>query len=152
MPLFCPIRRLQVADLPEERIRQALIQEMIDHLGYPLGHLALETSLSRLPHLSSFSRLPKRRADLIVFGKDIHPQEPLYPLLLVECKAVPLTKKTLQQLNSYNQFVKAYFIAAVNATSFYWAPSFLLTQTFTIEEGFPSHERLLSFLACNKKS
>lgn len=120
---------------------------MIDRLGYPLGYFALEKSLSQLPHLSPSTHFPKRRADLIVFGKNIHPQEPLYPLLLVECKAVPLTRKTLQQLKSYNQFIKAYFIAAVNETCLYWAPSSSsVCPDVSIETGFPSYEKLLSLL------
>ena len=49
--LFCPLRKIWVAALPEEKIRQALIQKMTQHLGYPLGNIALEKSLDQLPHL-----------------------------------------------------------------------------------------------------
>ncbi len=118
--LFCPIRKVWVASLPEERVRQALIQEMTLRLGYPLENFALEKSLNQLPHLKGNAHLPKRRTDLIVFGKGLHSHYPLYPLLLVECKSIPLTSKTLRQIVGYNQFAGAYFIAAVNQHSAYF--------------------------------
>lgn len=117
--LFCPVRKVWVAALPEERVRQALIQEMIGSLGYPLRSLVLEKNLNQLPHLQVQTSLPKRRADLIVFAKELHPQHIFYPLLLIECKAVPLTNKVLRQIIGYNQFVGAYFIAAVNQIQTY---------------------------------
>lgn len=144
--LYCPLRKIQVASLPEEKIRQALIHEMTLHLGYPLGSLAIEKSLSQLPHILSkypFHTFPKRRADLIVFAKDLHPQHPIYPLLLIECKAVPLTDKVLRQIIGYNQYVGAYFIAAVNQTKtiFGWYDS--QSQDFSFQEGLPTYTALL---------
>lgn len=142
--LFCPIRKIWVAALPEEKVRQALIQRMIHHLGYPCGTLALEKSLDQLPHLQSQRSLPKRRADLIVFAKGIHPQHPLYPLLLIECKAVPIANKTLRQLIGYNQFIGAPFIAAVNQTqtSFGWYQQ--EKNDFVFKEGFFPYDLLLN--------
>lgn len=142
--LFCSIRKIWVADLPEEKVRQALIQQMTQQLGYPCGILALEKNLNQLPHLKTHSSLPKRRADLIVFAKDIHPEHHLYPLLLIECKAVPMTTKTLRQLIGYNQFVGAPFIAAVNQTqaSFGWyQPE---KNDFIFKEGFLRYETILN--------
>jgi len=103
--------------LPEEQVRQKLVHKMVQLLGYPLECLSMEASLKSLPHIRKDCRLPARRADLIVFAKNIHPDHSFYPLLLVECKAVPLTKKTMRQLVGYNEYVQAYFIAAVNQTA-----------------------------------
>lgn len=137
--LFCPLRKKWVAALPEEKVRQALIQRMHFELGYPLGTIALEKALNQLPHLQHTSSLPKRRADLIVLARGVHPQHALYPLLLIECKAVPLSEKTLRQIIGYNQFVGAPFIAAVNQaqTLFGW---------YEQEKGdFAFQERLLPY-------
>lgn len=113
--IFCRMRRRWVVASPEEKVRQALIQELTGQLGYPLENVVLEKSLAQLPHLRSHAHLPQRRTDLIIFGKGLHADHSLYPLLLIECKACPLTSKTLRQLIGYNYFVRAPFIAVVNA-------------------------------------
>lgn len=118
--LFCAARNVWVASSPEEIVRQSLLHHMFDRLGYPHEMVAVEKSLSQLPHLSSQSNLPKRRADLLVFGKDIHPLFSLFPLLLVECKAVKLNNKTLQQITGYNYYVQAPFISVVNQEDLLW--------------------------------
>jgi hypothetical protein len=143
--LFCPLRKFWVAALPEERIRQALIQTMTQNLGYPLGSLALEKSLDQLPHLQTKTSLPKRRADLIVLAKNLHPQHVFYPLLLVECKAISLTNKVLRQIIGYNQFVRAYFIAAVNQDQSYlgwYHPDY---KDFKFKKGLLSYDILLKW-------
>jgi Type I restriction enzyme R protein N terminus (HSDR_N) len=141
--LFCPLRKRWVAALPEEKIRQGLIQKMTQRLGYPLASLALEKNLSQLPHLKDKTSLPRRRADLIVFAKDLHPQHSLYPLLLVECKAVPFTRTVLRQIVGYNRFVGAYFIAAVNQTNTLLGLYHPQYQEFLFREGLLSHDLLL---------
>lgn len=140
--LYCPIRRQWMPDLPEERVRQRLIQWMTSSLGYPASLLAVERGLQQMPHLSlTPKRCPTRRADLLCFGNNIHPQHALYPLLLVECKAHPITAKCIQQLLGYNYFVQAYFVAIVNGTeikiSSYRTPHFL--------PGLPEYHTLLAW-------
>ena len=142
--IFCPLRKIWVAPLPEEKIRQALVQEMTQRLGYPQGNLVLEKNLSQLPHLQFKRSLPRRRADLIVFAKDLHPEHAFYPLLLVECKAVPLTNKVLRQIVGYNQFVGAYFVAAVNQTASYLGWYHPHHQDFCFQEGLLPYDLLLS--------
>ncbi len=141
--LFCPLRQAWVAALPEERVRQALIHDLTQRLGYPLGNVALEKSLSQLPHLATTANLPKRRADLIIFAKDIHPHFSLYPLLLIECKSVPLNAKTLRQLVGYNQFVRAPFISAINQSSTYLGWYHPSHEDYCFQEGLLSYEALL---------
>lgn len=86
---------------------------MINELGYPRSLIALEKEIALLPHLSHLLKkdIPKRRVDILVFAKE---KEGISPILLIECKAVPFQKKDLQQLISYNSFVKASFIALAN--------------------------------------
>ncbi len=139
--LFCSLRKVWVAALPEEKVRQTLISKMVVELGYPIGHLVLEKSLHQLPHLQNQGFLPKRRADLIVFAKGLHPQHLLYPLLLVECKAIPLNDKVLRQIVGYNQFVKAYFIAVVNQSQIY------LGYYHPSHQNFIFHQNLLPYAA-----
>lgn len=141
--IFCPIRKGWVSALPEEKIRQDLIQTMIHQLGFPEGTIALEKNLSQLPHLQGMV-LPNRRADLIVLAKNLHPIHLLYPLLLVECKATPLTPKVLRQIIGYNQFVKSFFIAAVNQTTSYTGWYDTQIQDFKFQEGLFSYDILLS--------
>ena len=115
--LFCSIRKIWVAATPEEMVRQSLIQMMTGELGFPTGGIALEKRLKEMPHIELLKGpIPTRRADIIVFAKDIHPNYPYFPLLLIECKAVPLTEKVIRQVVGYNQFVKAHFIAIANQT------------------------------------
>jgi len=115
--IYCPIRKLWVAALPEEQIRQRLLDHMIKEQGFPSAHIAIEKSLASMPHLAVDGRkIPSRRADIVCFSQGIHPQYTLFPLLLIECKAVPLTSKVLNQTAGYNHYLQAYFIAVVNQT------------------------------------
>lgn len=114
-PLYCPIRKFHVSSLPEERVRVQLLNQLIFSLGYPRSCIAVEKELAQMPHLRLVDqKFPQRRADLICFAKGIHPEHDLYPLLLIECKAVKLTPKMVNQVVGYNHFIKAYFIALVN--------------------------------------
>lgn len=114
--LYCQIRKTWISSLPEERVRQQLILELTQNLGFPIQNIAIEKKLDQLPHLQFISSLPKRRADLIVFANNLHPHYAFYPLLLVECKSIKLTDKTLRQIVGYNHFVGAPFLAVVNQT------------------------------------
>ncbi|MFT4554516.1 MAG: hypothetical protein ACI9S8_003168 [Chlamydiales bacterium] len=113
--VFDVIRKEWVAATPEEIIRQKLIHHMIEELGYPQHFIAVEKALRELPHLQLYgTQVPDRRVDLICFAKDITSKHPLYPLIVVECKAVNITKKVLSQVEGYNHFLKACFVAVAN--------------------------------------
>lgn len=115
MSLICPIRNKQVSLLPEEQVRVHLLSYLLS-LGFPKSCIAIEKELSKMPHLKGAKHpLPKRRADIICYAKDVHPTEPFYPLLLIECKAVKLTARMRNQVEGYNHFLKAHYIALVNA-------------------------------------
>ena len=111
----CAIRKVSVAAHPEELVRQELLSLMTAQLGYPSSLIAVEKELALLPHLKlNPSEIPDRRADILCFGKGIHPDFELYPLLLVECKAVTINSKVINQVVGYNHFVKSYFIGVAN--------------------------------------
>ena len=109
--LFDPIRQCFVSATPEEIVRQKLLQVMITQLGFPKELLAIEKELSELPHLRGTAGLPKRRADVVCFAKGIHPEYPLYPLLLIECKEGRWNEGAKDQVLGYNHFVGALYVA-----------------------------------------
>lgn len=145
MPLICPIRKVAVPALPEERIRVQLLCDLIEKLGYPAYSLAVEKELSQMPHLRSLgSKLPQRRADIICFAKGIHPTEELYPLLLIECKAVKLTGRMVNQIVGYNHFLKAPFIALANQEEIRTGWLERETQSYRFVSYLPTYPQLLS--------
>ncbi len=148
--IFCPIRQIWVLAQPEECVRQSLIQQMTQQWGYPLGGLAVEKELHQMPHLSSSPLpLPKRRADLVFFAKGTPPYDSLYPLLLIECKAVKLTSKVIRQVIGYNFYLQAYFIALANQKEVLlgWYDQSL--QNFSFIPYIPSYQKLLAIRCFN---
>jgi hypothetical protein len=109
--LFDPFRQAWVVASPEEIVRQKLLRVMTTQLGLPRELLAVETQLSEIPHLKGVPNLPKRRVDIICFAKGIHPQHPLYPLLVIECKEGQVGEDATSQVLGYNHYIQAKFVA-----------------------------------------
>lgn len=99
---------------PEEELRRQLLIWMVEKGGYPRELLAVEKELSQLPHLIGRQDLPQRRADLLCFSKDIHSLYPLFPLLLIECKAQQAGLEAKQQALGYNHYVQAPYVAVAS--------------------------------------
>jgi len=116
--VYCQIRKEWVAALPEEFVRQRFLQHMIGDCGYPAPLVVVEKAIENLPHLTLKDRekVPKRRLDIMCFAKNNEKKGELHPLLIVECKAVPLNQLVVGQVIGYNHFVRARFIAIVNET------------------------------------
>lgn len=113
--LYDEVRKCWVPATPEERVRQQLLQKMLYELGFPRELLVVEKELKQLPHISKKQDIPDRRIDILSFGKNIHPEHPLFPLLLIECKQGEIEEGAREQLLGYNRFVQAPFFALVNA-------------------------------------
>lgn len=114
--LFDPIRNCFVPALPEEKIRQRLISFMIGPLGFPKSYLSVEKDIKSLPHMENREFISnKRRIDLLCFANGIHSEYELYPLVIIECKAIPLSEQVVAQVLGYNHYVQAPFCAIVNA-------------------------------------
>lgn len=125
---------------PEEEVRQQLVDFMITKLGYPSTLLLLEKGLNQLPHIQSQS-LPNKRFDIIAMGANVHPDYPLYPLLLIECKAERLTQNTKHQVLGYNHYVKANVIAIASQQGCYFCdPAQSIDQW---HKGLPSYQQLI---------
>ncbi len=125
---------------PEEEVRQRLLTVMKGELGFPAEMISVERSLSSLPHLLG-QKVPDRRFDIVCFKKQ---GASLLPLLIVECKAVDLTKKAAMQVIGYNYFAKAPFIALANQAGVYTGYC-EEDQGVHFEEGLFSYEKMLSW-------
>lgn len=143
--LYCPYRKKTVAHNPEEDVRQQLLKRMTEQLLYPAEYLVLEKELKLLPHLKDSVNIPSRRLDIVCFAK--HPTtQNLFPLLLVECKAVPIQQEMFRQVTGYNHYVKALFIAIVNRAEcrFGWYDTKKMAYVYT--SSFPAFPDLLASL------
>jgi len=103
--LYDSIRKKDVPDTPEERVRQATIKFLIDEVKVPENLIAVEFALSTVE--------PKTddRVDLLV--QDFKASGDLkHPWLLVECKAPgEYTWQALQvQLNKYLQILTPKYV------------------------------------------
>ena len=127
--LFDPIRRKQVAGTPEEIVRQRLIQHLLDQ-GYPKHLIAVEKEVG-----------VSRRADIICYG---NLRGDLRVLLMIECKAVPLTEEVVDQVTGYNYYIGAPFVAIANGQAMQtgWKSG----DSYTFCEGIPSYEQLCRYL------
>jgi len=113
--VYCLLRKGWFKATPEEVVRQNILQYLTQKLDFPLSQIVIEQSLKDMPHLSlSSTRFPNRRADIVCYAKNIHPQYELFPLLLVECKAVKLQPQVILQATGYNFYLKAKYVALAN--------------------------------------
>jgi hypothetical protein len=152
--IFDPIRKVWIKKTPEEAVRARLLEKMIHELGYPVAMLAVEKELSKFPHLlfEKALRVPKRRADIVCFAKDIHPQFPIYPLLMVECKAQRLTPRFLWQLVGYNKVLGSLFLSLASGEQVFTGSYNYEEKVFQFQPGLPSYTQLLSAVAQIKYS
>lgn len=100
--IFDLLRKKYLILTPEEWVRQHLINLLIHHLEYPKGLLALEKGLK-------YNQLNKR-TDIVVFDRESK------PYLLIECKSpsIKITKKTLNQIMTYNAKLNCPHLALSN--------------------------------------
>lgn len=108
--LWNPIAKKVYANLPEERVRLALVDYLTFEAGTSSSRVSFESPVS-LPGDKSRSR-----TDIICYTKDFK------PLLLVECKApdIKLDEKAAIQIARYNQKVEAPFLLVTNGMLDFW--------------------------------
>lgn len=113
--LRCCLRGIKLKNRPEELLRQRVVQELLG-LGYPRSWLAIEVPLQAMA-----ANCPNRRLDLVAYIENPSKEQGgLIPLLLIECKAGPLTSEGWRQLLGYQYHIKAPFIAMINTTTCYF--------------------------------
>lgn len=143
--LLCAARGVLVANTPEEKIRQQLIEYLIGPFGCPKSLLAVEVSLNRIGAVHHRSPI-RRRIDIVCFSVW---QGGLSPLLLIECKASPPKDEALHQLNGYNFFTKAPAVAIA------WSEHIVLCHRGAIMyqgtiDSMPSYEAVQNFDALSR--
>ena len=102
--IYDPIRNLSLEYSPEEAVRQHWISRL-QALGYPSHLITVEKALVSF---AAAAACPNRRIDILRYGQLAGK---IYPLLLIECKAVTTKQLPLQQLLGYNKVVQAPFFA-----------------------------------------
>lgn len=102
------IRMCFVKCTPEEYVRQALINYLVNDLNYPKELISIENEI--------IINKQSRRFDLVIFSRNIS------PLLLVEIKApnVTINENVLYQLAQYNYSVKSQYWLLTNGLALYF--------------------------------
>lgn len=100
--VFCRIRKKELVLQPEELVRQAYVNYLVDGLGFSVMKIAVERGL-KVNGLY-------RRFDIMVYDKKVE------PLVLVECKSmyVELNQDVLEQVSHYNIGLKVPFLVVTN--------------------------------------
>jgi len=142
--IYCPLRKQWLHALPEEVVRVKLITHMIEQLQFPEAFMVTEKCLQHLPRGENEAQtVPMRRIDLLCYGKGLHPRQELYPLLLVECKAVPLTEKVIRQVIGYNHFLNACFLCVVNEEELQFGQYSAADGRYNFTEELPDYPSLI---------
>ncbi len=148
MRLYCRVRRTYVADTPEERVRLALLEQMIGSLGYSESGFVVEKSLHHMPHLQTSSRsFPKRRADIVFFAGNIQKNFSLYPLIMIECKREKFGQEAIRQVLGYNHFLGACFVAVAAPEEVFTGRYDTALQQYQFTVGLPSFSSLMETLS-----
>ncbi|MFK7972078.1 MAG: type I restriction enzyme HsdR N-terminal domain-containing protein [Bacteroidia bacterium] len=104
--IYDPFRKVWVADAPEERVRQGLLQHI--HVTHKIGagRIAIEREIQ-------YHQL-KKRFDVLVFDQDGK------PWIVCECKApeVSITQETLYQIGRYNAVLQAPHLLVTNGLQY----------------------------------
>ena len=126
--MWDPLRRKEVADTPEERVRQWFIGELSDS-GFPMGLMGSEVSLS-------FGG-KSLRADIVVYDRSGA------PLAIVECKRpeVEITADVARQALLYNGALPVRYIFLTNGNNTYIYKRSL--KGFEALDSFPSYDEML---------
>lgn len=108
--LWNPILKKTFADLPEERVRLALVEYLIRDLEFPSSRISFESPVKLQ------SDKTRSRTDLIIHNQKFEPE------LLIECKApdVKLTEKAAIQIARYNEKVNARYLLISNGMVDHW--------------------------------
>lgn len=108
--LWNPIAKKAYANLPEERVRLALVDYLMFEADVTSSRISFESPVS-LPGDKS-----KSRTDIICYTKAFK------PLLLGECKApeIKLDEKAAIQIARYNQKVEAPYLLVSNGILDFW--------------------------------
>jgi hypothetical protein len=102
-----PVRRKNVADGPEERVRQAVLSYLTDAHGVPEGLISVETGVA--------GSSGAYRSDIVVYTRNGT------AWMLIECKAphIQIDQFEFDQIGRYNRHVGAPFLMITNGVVHY---------------------------------
>jgi hypothetical protein len=105
--ILCLIRKKWILLTPEEKVRQFILQELVNRHQYPLKYISVEKTIT-VNELS-------KRYDIVVYNLSLQPR------LLIECKAeyIEIKEKTLQQIATYNTKLQVPFLIVTNGKEKY---------------------------------
>lgn len=105
--IFDPARKRWLVLLPEELVRQLMLQFLVLELGYKLSHFRTESGLQINER--------QRRTDILAYDQSVQ------PYLLVECKApqVKIDENTFWQSAHYNRELQAPYLVVTNGIRTY---------------------------------
>lgn len=108
--IWDPLRKKQVADTPEERVRQWFIGVLADEAAVPMTLMMSEVKLD-----TRSTALRQWRADIVVYDRSAE------PLAVVECKRpeVALDSEVLEQALRYSGVLGVRFVIITNGTNTY---------------------------------
>lgn len=131
-------RKKPVSARPEEIVRQKLLHFLVSTLMFPKDLIAVEKAI--VDHNSSGRLSPKRRrADIICYSLI---QGQCLPLLLIECKKSVPSSVDFHQLEGYNTFVGAPFVALVSPDCAYTGFYDPALNTYRYQEGLIDYASL----------
>ena len=106
--IFDEIRKKFILLIPEEWVRQHVVQFLLQDKKYPKSYINVE-KLIKINNLS-------KRYDGVVF----QPNGDIF--LLIECKApeVPISQQTFDQIARYNLVLKAKYLMVTNGLNHYF--------------------------------
>lgn len=109
--LWNPVLKKRYKDLPEERVRLALVDYLHLEAGFSYKRISFESPVKLAGDKNT------SRTDLICYDEQFRPH------LLVECKApqVALTEAVLHQAARYNAQIQAPFLLITNGKTDLWA-------------------------------
>ena len=128
--VFDPVRKQNVANTPEEGVRQWLIKKLSSELGYPIHLMCCEYPIDLNGR--------KYRADLVVFDKATN------IVLTAECKApeIAIGNDTFRQILTYNVVLKANHILVTNGTDTFLAKVNVSTGEYSFLNAIPYYDEL----------
>jgi hypothetical protein len=118
--------------LPEELVRQLVVQYLILEKGYSKNRIALEKAL-RVNTL-------EKRCDILIYDLEMK------PFLLVECKApeVKISQEVFRQIAWYNMPLKVPYLMVTNGITTYCCEMDYTLETFRFLPEVPAYVALSS--------
>lgn len=123
--IFDPIRKKWLVLLPEEFVRQLILQYLIQNKKYSHTRIAIECGIK-------VNGLAKR-CDILVYDQDMR------PFVLIECKApeIPLSADVFHQMAVYNMQLRVPHLMMSNGTASYVCKIDVEKQEYTLLEDLP---------------